>query len=291
MENIRILIVDDSPFQIALLKEMLACNGFNVVGEAQSLEEVISGVKNLNPDVVTMDLTLPDTNGFECTEAIQEINPNIKVIVVSSMMDEELVRKAKKLNISGYIQKPVDQEELALLINRIMADESLYLELKSIYPYMFKEALLDLFNKLTKTIPHITDESNANVARHSEGISIVMGITGKYSGRLILDMSFETAGNLSQNLLKRMPTGNEEMLNVMSEVANMFGGNACSMLNKRNKLLGLRIAPPTTLHGESINISKARLEDNFSATVKTQFGDLSINIGFRRGEGGWMSII
>ena len=291
MKEVKILIVDDSPFQIALLRDVLTESGFDVVGEAKSLEEVIEEVTRVRPDLVTMDMTLPGTDGFECTRAIHKIDKDIKVIIVSSMMDDELVRKAKKTHVCGYIQKPVDSEELSLLINRVMADEELYLELESLYSNVFKEAALNLFNRLTKTMPDITDESNVDLAIHSEGISIVMGITGKYSGRLILDMSFVTAKNLATVLLKREPENNEELLNVMSEIANMFAGNACSMINKKNKLFGLRVAPPTTFHGESINISKAELENTYSANVKSQFGDLTINIGFKRGDGEWMSIM
>ncbi|MEO2682672.1 response regulator, partial [Clostridium butyricum] len=51
------------------------------------------------------------------------------------------------------------------------------------------------------------------------------------------------------------------------------------------------VAPPTTIHGESINISKAELECNFSADIKSEFGDISLNLGFRRGESEWMSDI
>lgn len=291
MKDVKILIVDDSPFQISILRDTLTENGFDVVGEAQSLEEVIDEVNKIKPDLVTMDMTIPGTDGFECTKEIHKIDSNIKVIIVSSMMDDELVKKAKKIHVSGYIQKPVDAEELTLLINRVMADEELYLELGNVYSNVFKESILNLFNKLTKTIPEFTDESNVDIAIHSEGVSIVMGIIGKYSGRLIFDMSFETAQKLSTVLLKREPKNNEEILNVMAEIANMFAGNACSMINKSNKLFGLRVAPPTTFHGESINISKAELENTYSVQVKTQFGDLSINIGFKRGEGEWMSII
>lgn len=291
MKDVKILIVDDSPFQIAMLRDILTENEFDVVGEARSLQEVIQEVNRIKPDLVTMDMTLPGTDGFECTKAIHKIDKDIKVIIVSSMMDEELVRKAKKTHVSGYIQKPVDSEELTLLINRVMADEELYLELEEVYSNAFKEAVLNLFNRLTKTVPEITDESNDALDIHSEGISIVMGITGKYSGRLILDLSFETANQLAAVLLKRKAENDEELLNIMSEIANMFAGNACSMINKKNKLFGLRVAPPTTFHGESINIAKAELEDTYSANVKSQFGDLSINIGFKRGDGEWMSIM
>lgn len=291
MKKVNILIVDDSPFQIALLKDALTENGFNVVGEAQSLEEAIEEVKRVKPDLVTMDMTIPGTDGFECTREIHKIDKNIKVIVVSAMMDDELIKKAKKTNISGYIQKPVDPEELTLLINRVMGDEELYLELENLYPKVFKESIIDLFNKLTKTVPEVTEESDTDIEIHSEGIAIVMGIIGKYSGRMIFDMSFSTAENLVKVLLRRDPKNNEELLNVVAEMANMFGGNACSMINKKNKIFGLRVAPPTTFHGESINISKAEIENNYSANVDTQFGNLSINVGFKRGESEWISII
>jgi len=291
MKKVNIVIVDDSAFQIALLRDLLTEGGFNVVGEASSLEETIEVVTNTKPDLVTMDMTIPGTDGFECTREIHKIDSNIKVIVVSSMMDDEIVKKARKTHVSGYAQKPVDSEELILLINRVMADEELFTELDGLYSSIFKQALLDVFNRLTKTVPEIADESNINVEQYSEGISIIMGVIGKYSGRAIFDMSFETASNLAKVLLKREPKNNEEILNVMSELSNMAAGNACSMINKKNKIFGLRVAPPTTFHGESISISKAELEAIYSAVAKTQFGDVSISIGFGRGEGEWMSII
>jgi DNA-binding NarL/FixJ family response regulator len=291
MRKVNIVIVDDSAFQIALLRDILTEGGFNVVGEASSLEETIEVVTNTKPDLVTMDMTIPGTDGFECTREIHKIDSNIKVVVVSSMMDDEIVKKARKTHVSGYAQKPVDAEELTLLINRVMADEELFSELDSLYSSIFKQALLDVINRTTKTVPEITDESNINVEKNIEGISIVMGIIGKYSGRAIFDMSFETANNLAKVLLKREPKDNNEILNVMAELSNMAAGNACSMINKKNKIFGLRVAPPTTFHGESISISKAELEAIYSAVAKTQFGDLSMSIGFGRGEGEWMSII
>jgi CheY-specific phosphatase CheX len=236
-----------------------------------------------------MDMTIPGTSGLEITKAIHEFDPGMKVIIVSSMMDEEIIRKARKENVSGYIQKPVDSEEITLLINRIMANEELYIELESKYSNIFKEAILDLFNKLTKTVPEFISESHNTFETSSRGISIVMGIIGKYSGRMIYDLSRETAENLAKELLKREPKDNEETLNMMGEIVNMATGNACSMVNKTNKLFGLRVAPPTIFHGSSINISKGELESNFYAVAKTNFGEITINVAFKRGEEEWMS--
>lgn len=289
MKEIKIVIVDDSPFSISVLSDMITDSGFTVIGSAGSLEETVEVISKLRPNVVTMDMTMPGTDGLECTHAIHAIDPNVKVIIVSSMMDDEIVRKAKKNNVSGYIQKPVDPEELSLLINRIMADEELFQELEGLYYTVFKESFKDTFNKLIKTVPNFHSEDNINVEKVSRGISIVMGIIGKYAGRMILDMSYDTAEKLTTSMLKRAPKDMEEMLNVMSEFSNIATGNACSMANRKNKLFGLRVAPPTIFHGVSISISKAELDTTTSAIADTIFGEIYINVGFKRGTGEWMS--
>ncbi|OAA90637.1 response regulator [Clostridium ljungdahlii] len=291
MKDIKVVVVDDSPFSIALLRDMLTDNGFDVVGEATSLEETIEVVGKLRPNIVTMDMTIPGTDGIECTKAIHSIDPNINVIIVSSMMDDEIVKKAKKNHACGYIQKPVDPEELTLLINRIMADDELFKDLDEVYYSVYKESFMDVFNKLMKTVPKFGEESNSDVELVSRGISIVMGIIGKYSGRMLLDMSYDTAEKLSEFALRRKPKDAEEMLNIMGEICNMVAGNASSVLNRKDKLLGLRVAPPSIFYGNSINISKAELDTTTSSVANTEFGEIYVNVGFQRRSGEWMSNI
>ncbi|QXE20985.1 response regulator [Clostridium sp. 001] len=291
MKDIKVVVVDDSPFSIALLRDMLTDNGFDVVGEATSLQETIEVVGKLRPNIVTMDMTIPGTDGIECTKAIHSIDPNINVIIVSSMMDDEIVKKAKKNHACGYIQKPVDPEELTLLINRIMADDELFKDLDEVYYKVYKESFMDVFNKLMKTVPEFGKESNSDVELVSRGISVVMGIIGKYSGRMLLDMSYDTAEKLSEFALRRKPKNAEEMLNIMGEICNMVAGNASSVLNRKNKLLGLRVAPPSIFYGNSINISKAELDTTTSSVANTEFGEIYVNVGFQRRSGEWMSNI
>ena len=120
MKEKGIVIVDDSAFSIAVIRNILEDNGFEVVGEAGTLEEVKKVIKEKNPALVTMDMTLPDTDGLECTRAIHEINEDIKVIVISSMMDDEIVKEAKKNKVSAYIQKPIDPDELITAIKSVL---------------------------------------------------------------------------------------------------------------------------------------------------------------------------
>ena len=284
MKEIKVVVVDDSPFSVGMISNILTEKGFNVVGSANCLKEAVEAVTELKPDLVTMDMTMPGADGIECTEAIRKINPDVKVIIVSSMMDDEIVRRAKKVRISGYVQKPVDADELALLINRVMADEELFAELDRLYYDAFKESLIITSNKFFKETPNYKEELKVNDEKTSRGFSVVMGIIGKYGGRMLLDMSGETARNIAGYLIKEEELNKDLIVNVIAEISNIIAGNACSMINKTNSLFGFRVAPPTAVYGESIKISKAELSAVSSVIAETSFGDIYMNIGFSRSE-------
>ena len=286
MADMRIVIVDDSSFSIAFIKDILERNGFDVVGEAGTLEEVKEVIKEKKPTLVTMDMTLPGTDGLECTRAVHEIDESIKVIVVSSMMDEEIVKKAKENKVSAYIQKPVDADELITVINRVMATEELYQLLEEEYFVVFKEAMMDTLNRMTKTIPAYKDEYRTNKEFESKGITIIIGISGKFSGRVLIDLSKDTAIRLAAAIFNRELKNDDEMMAVLGELTNIISGNACSLLNKKNKALGLRVAPPSILHGDSVLISAPSLNTT-TVIADTDFGELMLNVGFQRGEEKW----
>jgi DNA-binding NarL/FixJ family response regulator len=287
MEKIRVAIVDDSPFSISILRDILTEKGYEVVGDAGSLEETRQVIRDTKPDLVTMDMTMPGTDGLECTRAIHEINPNTKVIIVSSMMDDEIVKKAKENKVSGYIQKPVDPDELVTVIQRVMSGEELFCELQEVYFDIFKEAFLDNINRLAKTIPDYSAVNDLTETQPSRGVSIVIGIIGKYCGSMILDASYETVENMSKHVLKRETKSREEALAMMGEFANIVSGNGCSVMNRRNKIFGFRVAPPTIFHGTSLNISQTILNSK-SIIFNTIFGEIYLSVGFKRGDSEWM---
>lgn len=282
MKEIKVVVVDDSPFSVGMISSILSEKGFRVVGSANCLQEAVEAVAELKPDLVTMDMIMPGADGIECTEAIRVLHPNIKVIIVSSMMDDEIVQKAKKVGISGYIQKPVDAEEIALLINRVMANEELFIELDGLYSDAFKESMSIILNKFFKEEPRFTDQLKVNDENTSRGFSVVMGIIGKYGGRMLLDMSVETARNMARYLIKEEALNFDVIVNVIAEISNIIAGNACSMINRTNSLYGFRVSPPTVVYGEVIKISKTQLSTVSSVIAETSFGDVYINIGFSR---------
>lgn len=287
MVGTKVVIVDDSPFSIAYIRGILERHGLEVVGEAGTLDKVKEVVKDKMPQLVTMDMTLPGTDGLECTRAIHEIDKNIKVIVVSSMMDDEIVKAARDNNVSAYVQKPIDEDNLVTAISRVMESDELYEKLMEEHIDTFKEALLDAVNKMTKTLVKFEDKSHCDKEFESKGLTIIIGIIGKFSGRMLIDLDMETANQLTAAILKKEANTSDEVIAVIGELTNIISGNACSVLNRKNKAFGLRVAPPTIMHGESVHITTPGFYTT-SVHAETAYGDVLLNVGFQRGDDHWM---
>ena len=287
MEGTKVVIVDDSPFSIAYIRGILERHGLNVVGEAGTLEAVKEVVKDKMPQLVTMDMTLPGTDGLECTRAIHEINKDIKVIVVSSMMDDEIVKAAKDNKVSAYVQKPIDEDNLMTAVSRVMESDALYQELSDKNIEIFKESLLDGINKMAKSLITYQDEYTCEREFESKGLTIIIGIIGKFSGRMLIDLSMKTAHELTAAIMRKETNTNEEVIAVIGELANIISGNACSVINRMNKAFGLRVAPPTIMHGESVSITTPGFYTT-SVIGDSDFGEILLNVGFQRGDDHWM---
>ena len=280
MEEIRIAVVDDSPISIMIIREILEDSGFKVVGEATTLEEVRQVVRETKPNVMTMDMVLHDTNGLECTRAVHEIDKNIKIIFVSAMMDDEIVEEAKMNNAFDYIQKPILAEELVGAVRKVAASNESYRVLLDEHVAVFKDALKDAFAKMTKTTLTYEDEYACTTKYEVEGMVVTVGVTGKFFGGMLLSLSAETARNLTVAILKKEPKDKNELKALMAEFANIFSGNACSELNKKNRDLRLRVTPPSVLLGDKMFIAPPA----YAATTviaKTDFGGLLLTVGFK----------
>ena len=287
MDAYKVVIVDDSSFSITFIKDILETAGLNVVGSAKNLEEVKKVVAETKPDLVTMDMTLPGTDGLECTRAVHQIDKNIKVIVVSSMMDDEIVKKAKKTKVSAYVQKPVDSVELLNAIQRVMDFEKLCESLKESYYEVYKEAFADAMTRMAKVKPEMKEEYSNDLEHASSGITVMIAIIGKFTGRLMIDFSQESARGFAKEILKREPEDNDEILEILAEFTNIVAGNGCSILNKKNSAYSLRLAPPSILRGEHVLISALNFQTD-TAVAKTTFGEVKLDVGFKRGEEKWM---
>jgi two-component system, chemotaxis family, chemotaxis protein CheY len=111
------MVVDDSFYMRTILKNMLSDAGFNVVGEAPDGKTAISLAKESNPDLITLDLILPDNTGLDVLKSIKQDNPNIKVVIVSAVGQEAIVKEALDQGAEAYIVKPFAEEKVIEIIN------------------------------------------------------------------------------------------------------------------------------------------------------------------------------
>lgn len=106
----KVLIVDDAAFMRLSLQSMLERNGFEVVGEACNGIEAIKKHCVLKPDIVTMDITMPDMDGVDALVEIKKNDPSVKVIMISALGQESWIRRAVVLGAAGFIVKPYKEE-------------------------------------------------------------------------------------------------------------------------------------------------------------------------------------
>lgn len=116
----KVLVVDDASFMRLALKNMLIKNGFEVIGEAQNGIEAVTNYKILKPDIVTMDLTMPEMTGIEALKAIMEYDHNAKVVMVTAMGQESMIKEAVMSGAKSFIVKPFKEEHLVHTFNKIL---------------------------------------------------------------------------------------------------------------------------------------------------------------------------
>ncbi len=115
----RVLIVDDSTFMRVSLKTILQKNGYEIVGEAENGEKAVSQYKRLLPDVVTMDITMPIKDGISALKEIKEYDQRAKIIMISAMGQESMVREAVLSGAEMFIVKPFKEDYIVETFARI----------------------------------------------------------------------------------------------------------------------------------------------------------------------------
>lgn len=113
----KVLIVDDAVFMRKSLRLILEKNGYEVVGEAQNGEEAVIMFKALEPDVVTMDITMPIKNGIDATKEIMEIDGNAKIIIISALGQEAYIKNAIINGAKNFIIKPFKADTVLQVVN------------------------------------------------------------------------------------------------------------------------------------------------------------------------------
>jgi two-component system, chemotaxis family, chemotaxis protein CheY len=115
----KVLVVDDAAFMRLSLRTMLQRNGFEVIGDAANGREAVDKYFDLRPDIVTMDITMPEMDGVEALSEIKKKHPSAKIIMISALGQESWVRKAIILGASGFVIKPYKEEHIIQTLNKL----------------------------------------------------------------------------------------------------------------------------------------------------------------------------
>ncbi len=118
----KVLIVDDSLFVSKQISQILTLEGFEVVGTASDGEQGVAKYKELYPnvDLVTMDITMPKMDGVTALEQIREFDSEARVVMISALGKQDLVKKSLLLGAKNYIVKPLDRLKVIERLNMAM---------------------------------------------------------------------------------------------------------------------------------------------------------------------------
>lgn len=116
----RVLIVDDAAFMRIKLKDILEKNNYEVAGEAENGIEAVEKYKELNPDIVTMDITMPEMDGIQALKEIKEINGDAVVIMCSAMGQQAMVIDAIQAGAKDFIVKPFQADRVMEAVTKAL---------------------------------------------------------------------------------------------------------------------------------------------------------------------------
>ncbi len=119
-----IMIVDDSKFTRKMLSDILTEKGHQIVGEAENAEEAVELYERLKPDLVTLDIIMPEIEGTDAISALKAMlrtNPNARVIIVSAMGQQEVVEECIQAGAKDFIVKPIQPSNVAGVVESVLS--------------------------------------------------------------------------------------------------------------------------------------------------------------------------
>ena len=117
----KVLIVDDAAFMRMTIKQMLEKGGHEASGEAGNGIEAVKKFIELKPDIVLLDITMPEMNGVEALKRIKELEPTAKVVICSAMGQQAMVAQAIQYGAKDFIVKPFEEDRLIASIDKVMS--------------------------------------------------------------------------------------------------------------------------------------------------------------------------
>jgi len=114
------MIVDDAAFMRKRIRNILLKHGYEVVAEGENGREAVDFYQQHSPDLVTMDITMPEMDGIEALQKIMDLDPKARVVVVSAMGQQSMVIKAIKSGAKDFIVKPFEPDRVIQTVRRAL---------------------------------------------------------------------------------------------------------------------------------------------------------------------------
>ncbi|MBL8482892.1 MAG: response regulator [Rhodocyclaceae bacterium] len=118
----KLLIVDDSNIIRSKIARALGAYGLEVVGLAANGRDAVARAAVTRPDVITMDLTMPEMDGIQCIREIRKLRPKVQILVVSALADKATAIQALKEGAQGFLCKPFTEQELTDAIGELIEE-------------------------------------------------------------------------------------------------------------------------------------------------------------------------
>ncbi|UOF89368.1 response regulator [Fodinisporobacter ferrooxydans] len=116
----KILIVDDAAFMRMMIKEIISKNGYEVAGEASDGAQAVQKYKDCHPDLVTMDITMPEMDGIQALREIRKFDPGAKIIMCSAMGQQAMVIDAIQAGAKDFVVKPFQADRVIEAIKKTL---------------------------------------------------------------------------------------------------------------------------------------------------------------------------
>jgi len=198
-KSMRLLIVDDHKVVRLGLHTLLSRHdGIEVVGEAGTSAAAVEQTARLKPDVVLMDVRLPDGNGFEACRQIRKVQPETRVLFLTSFADEEIVLQSIDAGGDGYLLKEIDEEYLVQAIRNVAAGRSI------LDPAITRRVLERVKNTDTHSGTPSTNKLGSLSPQERRVLALVAeGKTNKEIGQA-LGLSDKTVKNYLSNIMEKL---------------------------------------------------------------------------------------
>jgi two-component system, chemotaxis family, chemotaxis protein CheY len=117
----KVLVVDDAAFMRMMIKDILRKGGYEVIGEAEDGSKAVEKFKELRPDLVTMDITMPDMDGISAVKEIRKVDSNATIIMCSAMGQQAMVIDAIQAGAKDFVVKPFQPERVLEAVRKVLS--------------------------------------------------------------------------------------------------------------------------------------------------------------------------